>query len=77
MAPKTTMDDHVIALTSAVARVEGKIDTFLSQMKAHDDRTTDLEVRTRKLENKQYWLSGVAAAIGTLLGVGGAHSLLR
>ena len=60
-------------LHRAVGRIEGKLDTFIAQMKAQDDRTTDLEVRTRRVENKQWWLSGVGAAIGTLLGFGGSH----
>lgn len=50
-----------------LGRVEGKIDTFIAQMKAQDDRTTDLEVRTRKVENRQHWYSGAGFALGAII----------
>lgn len=53
-------------LHRAVGRIEGKLDTFIQQMASQDDRTTDLEVRTRKVEGRMHWYSGAAAAIGTL-----------
>ena len=62
-----------VELHRAVGRIEGKLDTFLAQMKAHDDRTTDLEVRTRKVENRQHWYSGVTAVIGMIFGGAAAH----
>jgi hypothetical protein len=62
-------------LQRSVGRVEGKLDTFIAQMAQQDDRTTDLEVRTRKVENRQHWYSGAAAVIGTLLGFGVEHGL--
>lgn len=51
-------------LRQTVGRIEGKLDTFITQMGAHDVRTTDLEVRTRKMEGRQHWYSGAAAAVG-------------
>lgn len=54
-------------LHRAVGRIEGKLDTFITQMKAQDDRTTDLEVRTRKVEGRQHWYSGAAAVVGGLI----------
>lgn len=60
-------------LHRAVGRIEGKLDTFIAQMAAQDDRTTDLEVRTRKVESRQHWYSGVGAGIGILLGAAGSH----
>jgi len=60
-------------LHRAIGRVEGKLDTFIEQMKAQDNRTIELEVRTRKVENRQHWYSGLGAAIGLLLGSFGAH----
>lgn len=60
-------------LHRSVGRIEGKLDTFISQMATHDVRTTDLEVRTRKVENRQHWYSGVAAAIGLVAGALGMH----
>lgn len=62
-------------LHRAVGRIEGKLDTFIAQMKAHDDRTTDLEVRTRKVENRQHWYSGVGAAAGAIFGVIFGHRM--
>lgn len=60
-------------LHQTVGRIEGKLDTFIEQMKAQDDRTTNLEVRTRKVENRQHWYSGAAAVAGLLLGAVGSH----
>lgn len=54
-------------LHRTVGRIEGKLDTFIAQMKAHDDRTTDLEVRTRKLEARQHWYAGAAATVGAFI----------
>ena len=56
-----------------LGRIEGKIDTFIEQMKRQDDRTTDLEVRTRKVENRQHWYSGAAGMLGVLFGGFGAR----
>lgn len=60
-------------LQRTVGRIEGKLDTFIQQMAIQDKRTTDLEVRTRKVENRQHWYSGVAAAVGVALGMFGVH----
>ena len=51
----------------SIGRIEGKLDTFIQQMKAQDDRTTDLEVRTRKVEARQHWYSGAAAVVGAVV----------
>ena len=59
----------------SIGRIEGKLDTFLEQMKAQDDRTMKQEVRLRKVENRQHWYSGIGAAIGALLGALGVHGL--
>ena len=61
------MHRSITQLCSQVGSVEGKIDTFLNQMKAQDDRTTDLEVRTRKVENRQHWYAGAGAALAILI----------
>ena len=54
-------------LHRTVGRIEGKLDTFIAQMGTQDTRTTDLEVRTRKLEGRQHWYTGVAAAVGAFI----------
>jgi hypothetical protein len=64
-------------LQRTVGRIEGKLDTFIAQMGHQDNRTTELEVRTRKLENRQHWYGGVAAAIGALVGAVGGHVGLK
>ena len=60
---------YVATLMESVARVEGKLDTYLKQMETQDNRTTELEVRTRKVENRQHWYAGGAAGIGATFGV--------
>lgn len=60
-------------LNRAIGRIEGKIDAFIKQMETHDTRTTDIEVRLRSVENKQWWMAGVGSIIGMLLGALGLH----
>lgn len=60
-------------LQRSVGRVEGKLDAFIKQMATADDRATDLEVRTRKVEARQHWYSGAGAIVGLLLGFGTEH----
>lgn len=51
-----------------LGRIEGKLDTFIEQMRVQDSRTTDIEVRTRKVENRQHWYSVTGGLIGVLVG---------
>ena len=37
---------------AALGRIEDKLDTVIEEFKARDGRTADLELRTRKLENR-------------------------
>jgi hypothetical protein len=62
-------------LHRAVGRIEGKIDTFIEQMKVGDDRHGKLETRVRSVEGRIHWYSGLAAAVGALVGFGGAHGV--
>jgi hypothetical protein len=57
----------------SVGRVEGKLDAFIGQMKVQDDRSTNLEVRVRSVENKQHWYAGAGAILGAVLGAFGVH----
>jgi hypothetical protein len=77
--PPPAVPLYVATLMESVARLEGKVDTFINQMAAQDNRTTvlvaefgksfsGLELRTRKVENRQHWYAGVAAAIGAVAG---------
>lgn len=70
----------------AIGRLEGTLKTFMDQMAVQDNRTsaiearlrvvesnTDIENRIRRVENRQYWLSGAGSIIGMLLGALGIH----
>jgi hypothetical protein len=68
MSEIVALRQDVSKLLNDSGRIEGKLDTFISQMKAQDDRATELEVRTRKVEARQHWYSGAGAMIGLILG---------
>jgi hypothetical protein len=63
----TALMTSINDLTHSVGRLEGGVSTFITQMKAQDDRTTNLEVRTRKVENRQYWFAGAGTIIGAFV----------
>jgi hypothetical protein len=64
-------------LHRSVGRIEGKLDTFIQQMKTQDERGTDLEVRTRKLESRQSWTSGASAILGIIFGSFTQHFFIK
>jgi hypothetical protein len=68
-----TVPTHIADILSRLGRIEGKLDAFIKQMEAHDVRTTDIEVRTRRVENRQHWYSGAGAVLGAVLGAVGVH----
>ena len=68
-----TVPAHIANILSRLGRIEGKVDAFIKQMETHDERTTDIEVRTRKVENRQHWYSGAGAILGAVLGAVGVH----
>jgi hypothetical protein len=68
-----TVPAHIADILSRLGRIEGKVDAFIKQMETHDVRTTDIEVCTRKVENRQHWYSGAGAILGAVLGAVGAH----
>jgi hypothetical protein len=62
----------------SLGRVEGKVDLLLAELKernarddarhaAHDERHAGQDARLRKVENRQYWLSGGGAVLGSLV----------
>ncbi|MCC6172089.1 MAG: hypothetical protein IT481_08675 [Gammaproteobacteria bacterium] len=57
----------------AVGRIEGDIASIRAGMDRGSERMDKADRRIAKVENRQHWYSGVAAAIGALLGVGGSH----
>jgi hypothetical protein len=68
-----TVPAHIADILSRLGRIEGKVDAFIKQMEAHDGRTTDIEIRTRRMENRQHWYSGAGAVFGAILGAVGVH----
>lgn len=78
MAPlsqATELFKEIASLRGDLGRVEGKIDTFITQLGVQDNRTTELDVRTRKVENRQHWYSGLGAAIGVFFGLATGHGI--
>ncbi len=59
----------------SLGRVEGKLDAALNRMDARDREEAAQNKRIENVERRQWWLSGVAAAIGALLGIGGSNGL--
>jgi hypothetical protein len=59
-----TVPAHIADILSRLGRIEGKVDAFIKQMETHDERTTDIEVRTRKVENRQHWSAGLGRSWG-------------
>ena len=57
---------YIATLMSDLARLEGKVDTFIRQMAESDNRAIGLEGRVRKVENRQHWYSGAGAVVGAL-----------
>ena len=62
-----------------LARIEGKVDTFVRQMEVQDNRTTEIatavaenaktsDARFSKVENRQHFYAGGSGAAGVLLG---------
>jgi hypothetical protein len=54
-----TVPAHIADILSRLGRIEGKLDAFIKQMEAHDGRTTDIEVRTRKVEYRSIGTAGL------------------
>lgn len=59
----------------SLGRIEGKLDSALSRMDAKDTQDMERDKRIASVERRQWWLSGVAAVIGGLLGFGGSNGL--
>lgn len=46
-----------------LGQVDGKLDLLVKQSGIQDDRITAVSDRVSKVENKQHWYAGVAAAV--------------
>jgi hypothetical protein len=53
----------------------GQLQTFIKQRRERDIRDAEREQRLRKDENRLHCYSGIAAAVGAMLGFGGAHTI--
>ena len=54
-------------LHRAIGRIEGKIDTFIEQMRLQDERHGKLEGRMRKVEARQHWYAGAGTVVGAIV----------
>jgi len=59
----------------SLGRIEGKIDGIASRLDAKDKLDIERDRRIDSVQRRQWWLSGVAAAIGALLGISGGDAL--
>lgn len=51
-----------------LGRIEGTLESIEALLKVANDNHDLLEGRVRKVEQKQYFMSGIAAVIGTFIG---------
>jgi hypothetical protein len=65
--------EMLLQIKGDVGEIKGQVGAFIKQMETHDNRTTELEVRTRKVEGRQHWYSGAGAVLGAILGGLGVH----
>jgi hypothetical protein len=68
-----TVPNQIADMHRAIGRMEGKLDSVLEERKAERERITEIEGRTRKVENRQHWYSGAGAVLGAILGAVGVH----
>lgn len=66
---------ELTALREIAARVQQDVAWIKDGMEDHREVTGKHDERIQSVERRQWWLSGVAAAIGALLGYGGGHGL--
>ena len=59
----------------SLGRIEGKVDSLIARADARDRQDETRDDRIRNVERRQWWLSGAAAFIGAVLGIGGNHGL--
>ncbi len=69
------MSQQLAEIQRALGRIEGVVGEIKAGMARGAERTDKHDARLGKLENRQHWYAGIAAGIGTLLGIGGSHML--
>lgn len=55
-------------LVLILGRIEGQLGTYIDLMKSMQEKHEGLETRVRSLENAKFWLIGLGAAAGGILG---------
>jgi diaminopimelate decarboxylase len=60
---ETAVIDKLEDVRFKLGQIDGKVDLLLEQGRIQDDRAVDLEARVRKVEGRQHWYAGVAAAM--------------
>jgi len=63
------------SIRDAVTRTSQDVGWIKDGMEKSATRLDGHEERIGKLENRQHWYSGLSAAIGALLGIGGSHGV--
>lgn len=63
------------ALREIATRVSQDVAWIKEGMGTDRERVERHEERLHSVERRQWWLSGVAAVIGAVLGTGGSHGL--
>ncbi|WP_303718577.1 hypothetical protein [Brevundimonas naejangsanensis] len=69
MDPNQTQHNPDPALVLILGRIEGQLGTYMKFMETLQEKHDSLETRVRGLENAKFWLIGMGAAAGGILGV--------
>jgi hypothetical protein len=62
-------------LREAMARIQTDVSWIRNGMEADRKEVKELRKDLRSVERRQWWLSGAAAVVGALLGIGGSNGL--
>lgn len=65
MDPNTQSEQNLVLI---LGRIEGQLGTYMKFMETLQEKHDSLESRVRGLENAKFWLIGMGAAAGGILG---------
>ncbi|MFZ4166501.1 hypothetical protein [Brevundimonas sp. NPDC058933] len=68
MDPTNSQSNPDPALVLILGRIEGQLGTYIKFMETLQEKHDSLETRVRGLENAKFWLIGLGAAAGGILG---------
>lgn len=68
MDPTQSQSNPDPALVLILGRIEGQLGTYIKFMETLQEKHDSLETRVRGLENAKFWLIGLGAAAGGILG---------